>query len=180
MLSNLTVHGKAPFQCLLLGQPQFRNTLSDEALEQLRQRILASYHLGPLSPPETRDYVRHRLITAGWNADPAFDEDAFAAIHQYSSGIPRKINTLCSRVLLAGFLEDRHRITQSIVVSVANELAQDLTAGQPPVRSAAPVTNDLAQSLHERVGAIERSVARHDRALKLTLEITARLIEAQQ
>src|SRR5207237_10880142 len=122
LLSSLPAHGKAPFQCLLLVQPQCRNTLSGEALEQLRQRILASYHLGPLSPPETRDYVRHRLITAGWNADPAFDEDAFAAIHQYSSGIPRKINTLCSRVLLAGFLEDRHRITQSIVVSVANEL----------------------------------------------------------
>jgi len=180
MLSNLSIRGKAPFQCLLLGQPQFRRILADAALEQLQQRVLASYHLGPLTGGETRDYIRHRLITAGWNADPAFEEPAFAAIHQHSSGIPRKINTLCSRVLLAGFLEEAHRITEGMVVNVANELVQDLTAGQPSMRSTAPATNGLAQGLEERLGAIERSVARHDRALKLTLEITARLIEGQQ
>jgi putative secretion ATPase (PEP-CTERM system associated) len=104
MLSNITVGGQAPFQCLLLGQPQFREMLSDSRLEQLKQRVLASYHLGPLSGLETRDYVQHRLRTAGWSGDPSFEEAAFAAIYTHSGGIPRKINTVCSRILLAGFI----------------------------------------------------------------------------
>jgi putative secretion ATPase (PEP-CTERM system associated) len=179
MLSNLTVHGKAPFQCLLLGQPQFRHTLGDQALEQLRQRILASYHLGPLSPPETRDYVKHRLLMAGWSGDPSFDETTFAAIHERSAGIPRRINTLCSRALLAGFLEETHQITAELVQAIGEELDRDLTAGQPAVRAALSQTSDNLGSLEDRLRSIERMVSRHDRALKLTLEITARLIEAQ-
>src|SRR5258708_6927356 len=106
MLSNVTVSGRAPFQCLLLGQPQFRQSLADPRLEQLRQRILASYHLGPLSGTETREYIEHRLTTAGWTGNPSFEDAAFSAIYRHSNGIPRKINTLCSRVLLAWSLHE--------------------------------------------------------------------------
>ena len=180
MLSNLTVRGKAPFQCLLLGQPQFRHILSDEALEQLRQRILASYHLGPLSPPETRDYVKHRLQTAGWNGDPSFNETTFACIHRHSAGIPRKINTLCSRALLAGFLEETHEITAELVETIAQELDHDLTAGQPAGRAPASQLSMNGSGMEDRLRSIEHMLSRHDRALKLTLEVTARLIEAQR
>ena len=83
MLSNMTVHGRAPFQGLLLGQPQFREMLSDPRLEQLEQRVLASYHLGPLSAQDTKGYVRHRLTTAGWSGDPSFEDGAFGAIHRH-------------------------------------------------------------------------------------------------
>lgn len=179
MLSNLTVHGKAPFQALLLGQPQFRHMLGDQALEQLRQRILASYHLGPLSPPETRDYIKHRLLTAGWSGDPSFDETTFAAIHQHSAGIPRKINTLCSRALLAGFLEETHEITAELVETIAEELDRDLTAGQSVKGGQNIHTGENSAAFENRLRSIESMVSRHDRALKLTLEITARLIEAQ-
>src|SRR5260370_15455545 len=103
MLSNLTVHGRAPFQGVLLGQPQFRQMLADAVLEQLRQRVLASYHLGPLSAPETQDAAPHPLATAGCGGAASFEDSAFVAIHRHSAGVPRKINTLCSRVLLSAY-----------------------------------------------------------------------------
>ena len=65
MLSNLTVDGRASLQTILLGQPQFRTMLGTDDLDQLRQRVLASYHLGPLTEAETRAYIEHRLRTAG-------------------------------------------------------------------------------------------------------------------
>jgi general secretion pathway protein A len=180
MLSNLAVNGRAPFQGLLLGQPQFRQMLIAPELEQLKQRVLASYHLGPLSSPETRGYVQHRLQTAGWQGDPSFDEEAFGSIHKYSGGLPRKINTLCSRVLLAGFLEEKHHISREMVEMVGEELRRDLAAGQPAVsRSELNGHSGPGGALDDRLRSIEGRLARHDRALKLTLEIAARLVEAQ-
>lgn len=108
MLSNITVDGKASVQTILLGQPQFRPILASQDLEQLRQRVLASYHLGPLSADETRGYMEHRLRMVGWTDDPVWKDDAFLAIHRHTGGIPRRINTLCSRVLLFGALEEIH------------------------------------------------------------------------
>ncbi len=111
MLSNITVDGRASVQTILLGQPQFRPILASPDLEQLRQRVLASYHLGPLTEAETRAYIEHRLKTVGWTGDPHWDDAAFTAVFRYTDGIPRRINTLCSRVLLYGALEEAHTIT---------------------------------------------------------------------
>jgi general secretion pathway protein A len=178
MLSNMTIDGRAPFQGLLLGQPQFRRMLIDARLEQLRQRVLASYHLGPLSPEETRDYVKHRLTTAGWSGNPSFGDAAFAAVHRQTGGIPRRINTLCSRVLLYGFLEERQHISDAVVDEVAEELKSDLAAGlSAPGTKAAP-NGDLQEPLEGRLESIERSVIRQHRVLKRALEIAARILEA--
>ncbi len=98
MLSNITVDGRASVQTILLGQPQFRSMLASPALEQLRQRVLASYHLGPLTEAETRSYIEHRLRTVGWTDDPKWEAGAFALIFRHTQGIPRRINTLCTRV----------------------------------------------------------------------------------
>jgi general secretion pathway protein A len=176
MLSNITVGGQAPFQCLLLGQPQFRQMLSDARLEQLKQRVLASYHLGPLSGQETRDYVQHRLRRAGWSGDPSFDDEAFAAIHSHSGGIPRKINTVCSRVLLAGCLDETHQITEAMVDDVAEELSRDLSSGRATSAAIPSDTGDIAQTIDRRLAALETVVARHERAIKRTIQITAQLI----
>ena len=111
MLSNITVDGRASVQTILLGQPQFRPILASPDLEQLRQRVLASYHLGPLTEGETRAYIEHRLKTVGWNDDPHWEEAAFVPVYRQTGGIPRRINTLCSRVLLFGALEETHTIT---------------------------------------------------------------------
>ena len=130
MLSNFQSGGKPLLQSFLLGQPEFRRTLQGPSMEQLRQRIIASCHLGPLDAKETQAYIVHRMQTVGWRGDPSFSEDAFAAIHAYSGGIPRKINVLCDRLLLLGRLDRKHAFTGSEVASVVDELQQEFA---PPM-----------------------------------------------
>ncbi len=139
MLSNITDGGQALLQTLLMGQPQFRPMLASPDLDQLRQRVLASFHLGPLTRDETRAYIEHRLATVGWQGNPRWEDAAFAAVHAHTGGIPRRINRLCGRVLLYGALETAGVITGAMVVGTAEELAKDLdgapvgatTAGDP-------------------------------------------------
>jgi general secretion pathway protein A len=126
MLSNFQSGAQAPLQSFLLGQPQFRATLASPDLDQLRQRVIASYHLGPLAPGEIRAYVEHRLKASGWSGDPALAPDLFAALHRATAGIPRRINTLCSRLFLLGYLEELHRLDAGHVARVADELRAEL------------------------------------------------------
>ncbi|MEP6702203.1 MAG: XrtA/PEP-CTERM system-associated ATPase [Betaproteobacteria bacterium] len=122
MLSNFQSDEKPLLQSFLLGQPEFRKTLQRPELEQLLQRVIAACHLGPLDAAETTAYVTHRLTTAGWLGDPALDESAFAAIHAHSGGIPRRINVLCNRLLLYGFMEEIHALTGDDVEAVFEDL----------------------------------------------------------
>ncbi|MGB8274802.1 MAG: XrtA/PEP-CTERM system-associated ATPase, partial [Alphaproteobacteria bacterium] len=125
MLSNFQTDEKALLQCFLLGQPQFRATIASDGLEQLRQRIIASYHLEPMDAGETRAYVEHRLKTVGWQNDPSFSDETFRLIHTHTGGIPRRINTLCSRLLLFGFLEELHAIDAAVVQEVVSDLLRE-------------------------------------------------------
>lgn len=125
MLSNFQADGTALVQSILLGQPQFRRTLASTDLDQLRQRVIASYHLGPISAQETREYIRHRLTAVGWNNDPALSEDGYGEIYRQTGGVPRRINVLCSRLLLYGFLEERHELDGTAVAQVADDLKQE-------------------------------------------------------
>jgi type II secretory pathway predicted ATPase ExeA len=79
---------------------------------------------------ETEAYIVHRLQTVGWRDDPSISKDAFAAIYQYTGGIPRRINILCDRLLLLGRLDEIHAITVKEVAEVIEELPQEFT---PPV-----------------------------------------------
>ena len=125
MLSNFVSSEKPLLQTFLLGQPEFRKMLQSPEMEQLRQRVIASCHLGPMDGADTEAYIMHRLQTVGWRDDPSFSEDAFAAIHQHTGGIPRKINILCDRVLLMGKLDEKHAITGKEVAEVIGELQQE-------------------------------------------------------
>jgi putative secretion ATPase (PEP-CTERM system associated) len=131
MLSNFVSGAKPLLQTFLLGQPEFRKTLQSPEMEQLRQRVIASCHLGPMDSAETEAYILHRLQTAGWRGDPSFDKDAFAAIHQYTGGIPRKINILCDRLLLTGYLSRKHALTAKEVAVPIHEFQQEIS---PAVR----------------------------------------------
>jgi general secretion pathway protein A len=122
MLSNLQVGRPPCLQVLLLGQPQFREKIGTTDLAQLRQRIIASYHLGPISMEETREYIRHRLTQAGWKGDPDVTEDAYPAVYKATGGVPRLINVLFSRVLMYCFLEQLHRIDADTVDEVAEDM----------------------------------------------------------
>src|SRR6201994_878464 len=86
MLSNIVVDKTMALQSFLLGQPQFRGMLGSPRLEQLRQRVTAGYHLGPLSEGETRAYVEHRLRRADWKGDPQFADDCFSLIYRHTGG----------------------------------------------------------------------------------------------
>jgi putative secretion ATPase (PEP-CTERM system associated) len=189
MLSNLQIQGRAPLQSFLLGQPQFRDTLGSPDLDQLRQRIIASYHLGPLSEAETRRYIEHRLRTVGWDNDPKFDESVFAAIHRATGGVPRKINTLCSRLLLFGFLEERHELGEADVDEVARDLAQELMRvmpqlGETEAKAEAPVmTNGNGighDAIEKRMTVLESYVRSHDRTIRRVLKIAADYLEERR
>src|SRR5688572_20725596 len=132
MLSNFIQANRPLLQTFLLGQPEFRRTLQAPDMEQLRQRVIAAYHLGPLEEAETEAYILHRLQVAGWQGDPSFGPDAFAAIHQYSGGIPRRINILCDRLLLMGYLDKKHAFTATDVAALTDEMREELAANAWP------------------------------------------------
>lgn len=126
MLSNLMVNSRPAIQSFLLGQPQFRKTLARPDLAQLRQRVIASYHLGPLSRGETGSYMEHRLNLVGWSGDPTITADAVDAIHYLAGGIPRRINTICTRIFLFAYLENAHKVDRQMVEEVAEEIEREL------------------------------------------------------
>lgn len=154
MLSNFQTDDKSLLQTFLLGQPEFRTTLHSPGMQQLRQRVIASYHLGPMDAAETRAYVEHRLTTVGWHGDPSFDDGAYAAIYAHTGGIPRKTNTLCDRLLLMGYLEELHNFTEENVNEVVADIAEEfkLPDSGPGSADDADITANLGalQSLDQR------------------------------
>ncbi|CAG9933525.1 XrtA/PEP-CTERM system-associated ATPase [Candidatus Nitrotoga arctica] len=143
MLSNFQTADKSLLQIFLLGQPEFRKTLLRRDMQQLQQRVIATYHLGPLDALETKDYIEHRLHTVGWNGDPSLSEDAFFEIYNFTGGIPRKINTLCDRLFLMGYLEERHNFRSSDVTEVLGDIQQELAF--PISEAAARNSSDVPQ-----------------------------------
>jgi putative secretion ATPase (PEP-CTERM system associated) len=127
MLSNFMLGSHALLQSFLVGQPDLRRLLGSPAMEQFRQRVIASCHLGPLEPPETRAYIEHRLRRVGWQDAPHFNDDSFNEIHRWSGGVPRRVNLLCNRLLLATYLGNGHEITRAHVEQVARELRAEVS-----------------------------------------------------
>ncbi len=151
MLSNLQVGDKALVQTFLLGQAQFRTLLDKPELEQLRQRIIANYHLSPLATDESKRYIESRLQQVGWAEDPTFAELAYEKIYEYTEGIPRRINMLCDRVLLYCCMEEIHEITSEVIDMVTNELDQEVSgmpvSAQSAQLSATQMKKKVAQSV---------------------------------
>src|SRR5437660_11516114 len=137
MLSNFQLADQALLQSFLIGQPELRVMMQAPQMQQLRQRVIASYHLGPLDRAETQAYIEHRLHHVGWKDDPRFEPSCFDLIHTWSGGIPRRINTLCNRLMLAGFLGEKHALEPSDVQSIAreirDEMGPDATLGPAPL-----------------------------------------------
>ncbi len=110
LLSNLETEDRKLLQIVLVGQPELREMLDAQKLRQLRQRITVRYHLGPISKAETEDYILHRLKIAGATGRPTFTKQALRSIHRYSRGVPRLINAVCDKALLAGYVEERDHL----------------------------------------------------------------------
>ena len=192
MLSNFQVNEKAALQFYLLGQPQFRQTLAHEQLEQLRQRVIASHHLAPMERDETRGYIEHRLAQVGWKNDPTFSDEAFVRIYDHTGGVPRKINTLCTRILLFAALEERHAIDADTVNDVIKDLMQEGGQGMPPAAASGPLPTpgmvremasngtgarvDLSR-IEQRIDSLERAVSQNEKALRRALQMFAAYLD---
>lgn len=123
MLSNLETDKDKLIQIILVGQPQLREKLALPALEQLRQRIGVRYHMMPLDLDEVRTYIDHRLRVAGSDGTLEWTPDGIDEVYQCSRGIPRLINLVCDRSLLACYVFRVKRVDQEIVRHSYQELA---------------------------------------------------------
>ena len=126
LLSNLETEDRKLLQIVLMGQPELRDRLNHPALRQLRQRITVRFHLSPLKRRELENYVNHRLAVSGAKRAPEFSSLALWRVYSYSQGIPRLVNAVCDKSLLAGFVQQRQRISYGLVTRAVRELEGEL------------------------------------------------------
>ena len=126
LLSNLETDDRKLLQIVLMGQPELRDRLNAHHLRQLRQRITVRYHLSALSRDEISEYIRHRIHVSGGNGQPAFSTPAIWRIHRYSKGVPRLINALCDKALLAGYVNQTDKIDYGMIGRAIRELEGEI------------------------------------------------------
>lgn len=134
LLTNLETTEHKLLQIILIGQPQLRTLLRCEDLQQLSQRIVARYHLDPLSAQETDGYIKYRLAASGCDENAAnalFPAATLREIYRRTRGIPRLINVLCDRALLGAYVENSRTASQQIVRKAAREAFDDETDARP-------------------------------------------------
>lgn len=197
MLSNFQYGNQALLQSFLVGQPEFRQILQSPHMMQFRQRVIAACHIGPLDVTETQAYIEHRLKLAGsQNGIPAISEAALEAIFKASSGIPRRINAVCDRLLLFGFLNNQTNFDTKDVEEVAREIFEETIGGQTQtplgaenipspytqpqnpsglsLQNVAPqalVATLSAEHVSERLARLEQSLAQLERINSATLAL---------
>jgi putative secretion ATPase (PEP-CTERM system associated) len=170
MLSNFQCGDQALLQSFLVGQPELRTLMRSPAMEQFRQRVIASYHLGPLDEAETRGYIEHRLHRVAWRNDPEFDDSSVRAMYAATGGIPRRINAVCNRLMLAGYLGGQHKFTAAEVEAVALEIT-----GEVGAQALATAPREPAPTLNldpDRVASIRRLLKMAERVEKLEQDMT--------
>ncbi len=190
MLSNFQLGDQALLQSFLVGQPELRKMMQGEQMQQLRQRVIASYHLGPLDKTETRAYIEHRLKHVDWKDDPKFDPACFELIHSLTGGIPRRINTLCNRLLLAAFLAERHVLETADVQAIAHEIRDEL--GPDAALSAVSVVEGdtvpgsplmarlEAGRLHAHFDNVEARIDRLEKTVAAAVDLIHRLLHPEK
>jgi general secretion pathway protein A len=189
MLSNYQLGPQSLLQSFLVGQPEFRNTLQRPEMEQFRQRVAATCHLGPLDLEDTRGYIQHRLKCAGAVGKPEFSEDMYDAIHEATYGVPRRINSLCDRLLLLGYLDNRSTLKVDDVQRVMEEMALEFdastvrpyAAAAAATAAAAPATARAASASKSDIGLdIDLSKVRLDPGVAERLSRTLTGLSAEQ
>jgi len=122
LLSNLETEKDKLLQIVLSGQPELNQKLDLHSLRQLRQRVMVRFHVSSLEPEEVAPYIGHRLKVAGAKGLPAFAPEAVNKIIEFSCGVPRLINIVCDRALLAGFTAEKFLIGPDIINNCIKEL----------------------------------------------------------
>lgn len=190
MLSNFQLGDQALLQSFLIGQPELRAMMQSPQMQQLRQRVIASYHLGPLDKGETRAYIEHRLKHVGWNGDPQFEPDCFDLIHTLTGGIPRRINALCNRLLLAAFLSERHGLDSRDVHAIAHEIHEELGADAALAPMAVVNGKAVAEStlttrldetaMHAHFDHLEERIDRLEKTVAAAVDLLHRLLHPER
>jgi general secretion pathway protein A len=206
MLSNYQLGTQALLQSFLVGQPEFKRILQRPEMEQLRQRVAATCHIGPMDLEDTQHYIEHRMKCAGATGASPFSVEAVGAIHRATKGIPRRINSLCDRLLLAGYLSGQGSIGVDQVHEVVSELAQegslvavngtamtDVDSGRMPLEvdvSRLPIDASAVSKLSDHLGGfsasqqsdrlqrLEKSLMRIEQIDLETLETLKKLVNA--
>ena len=122
LLTNLETNERKLLQIILIGQPELRSLLAESGMEQLAQRVIARYHLGALTAPETAAYVAHRLAVAGRQGAVPFDAAALRRLHGLSGGVPRRINLLADRAMLGAYAQGRAQVGRKLIEQAAIEV----------------------------------------------------------
>lgn len=196
MLSNFQSGGQSLLQIFLLGQPEFRDRLATaDTLEQMRQRVIATHHLDPMSVEETGPYLDHRLKRAGYAGTALFTPEAAIALHKASGGIPRKLNTLATRAMLMGSIEGTATIDAAVIEKVVGDIAADTPAAEPkasrpakaqpaaaphPEPAAALAVDDGRILDHAaRIAMLETQVQEQEAALRRVLTLMVDWVERE-
>jgi general secretion pathway protein A len=128
LISNIETDDRKLLQIVLMGQPELRDRLNSHRLRQLRQRITVRYHLAPLTRFEVVQYIQHRLHVSGARGVPYFTPPAIWRVFNYSKGVPRLVNAVCDKALLAGYVEKSDRINYQMVGRAIRELEGNFNA----------------------------------------------------
>ena len=175
MLSNFHLGSQPLLQMLLLGQPEFRQLISEwDELEQLRQRIIASHHLEGMQPDEIKPYVHHRMHHAGWTGQPVLKEGIWPLIYEETRGIPRLVNRFMSRALMRAAMEERIVIDKQLALRIIDELQgrvmpdfplTELSSHDMPEEPEPTIANSRGEFLDDRVKAIEQVLHARDKEI---------------
>lgn len=149
MLSNYEVDGKPVLQCFLLGQKEFRITLCSPQLKQLRDRVIASSYLEPLSAKEVKNYTVHRLKCCGWRNNPSIDEACYEQAYKFTQGVPRRINLYWDRVFLYAFMEKSNSIDSELLAAVELELNDEKYDHQEMILSSKKEEENIYEQLRD-------------------------------
>jgi len=185
MLSNFQLGSHPLVQTLLLGQPEFRETLLEHPdLDQLRQRVIAIHHLEAMEPNEVEPYIVHRMKCVGWQGNPAFDQRVFAEIYTATGGVPRRINQIVNRLLLLGAVDKRTRIDGVMLQQVLAEFSDDGTLSllrpAPKLEPAAPAEPAYVAAIPAEGGQAAAPPVGTARLEQMLAERDSQIAELQQ
>jgi len=144
LLADLQKDSSPLLQLFLVGQEKLRDLMREPDMEQFQQRVIGACHLESLDLTETRSYMGHRLRKAGWKGDPELTGAAVLSLYQYSKGVPRHVNKICTRLLLHGMLEEKHALHKEDVLTVAEELRAEQLA---PMELDETISADAAETV---------------------------------
>ena len=158
LLTNIQMDSRPLLQIFLLGQPELRELILNPRMEQVHQRVIAATHLQALADDETEAYVRHRLEVVRWCGDPAISKSVYPLIHQFSEGIPRRINQICSRLLLHCAVEQQHQVTVADMRTVVQELQDENLASGSHFKESDFCVEDIFEEIPHKVEKVVSEV----------------------